>query len=393
VRAKGRFGIEVGGQDAWPGTEPALQLIEGYAEYTRKALSVQLGRTHSLSRLGYTAFDGAHVELRPAGKTLRLTGYGGWALARGTVLPVTNSELNPLDEFRPSDREIVTGVGVALSARSVQTRGWYQRAVNLQNDYLVSERLGLDGTIGSVSGVSLFGGADYDLASGFWGTADARLSYQSPRGNLAFSVGGRRYRPRFDLWTIWSAFSPVPYSAAFASASVTPIAGVYVRGRAEVYGFDETETSTPLVQAEDDGWRWSIGATYARLSSWTFDATYHVETGPGAASLGFEGSATFRPTRTLVVIAHTSWMKRPLEFRFDDSRVLSYGLRVDYRLKSAARFYAEARRYDELRQRPDAAQLDWDQFRFNLGATLDFGSGSGRRGLHPAILRIPDRRR
>jgi hypothetical protein len=393
VRAKARVGIEVGDENAWPGVDPALQLIEGYAEYARRLLSLQVGRTFSLSRLGYTGFDGASVELRPAGRVLRLTGYGGWGLARGVALPLTSAALNPLNEFRPANREFVAGGGLELSGRRIQARGWYQRAVNRQDDYLVSERVALDASIASNAGVVLSGGADYDLASGFWGTADAVLSYGSPRGRLSFSAGGRRYRPRFDLWTIWSAFSPVPYSAVFGSANVTPVSGVRLRGRAEVYGFDETETATPLVQVEDAGWRWSVGATYARLSAWTFDGTYHVETGPGAASLGIEGSATFRPNDALVVVAHASWMKRPLEFRFNDSRILSYAIRTDFRPVGAVRLYAEARRYDELRRRADAARLDWSQFRLNLGATLDFGSGAGVRGLHPAILRVPDRRR
>ena len=41
----------------------------------------------------------------------------------------------------------------------------------------------------------------------------------------------------------------------------------------------------------------------------------------------------------------------------------------------------------------DAANLSWSQLRLNLGAVLEFGSGSDTRRLHPAILRVPEGRR
>ena len=38
-------------------------------------------------------------------------------------------------------------------------------------------------------------------------------------------VGARQYRPHFDLWTIWGAFSPVPYHAVNGSVWVRPVGG------------------------------------------------------------------------------------------------------------------------------------------------------------------------
>ena len=56
---KARAGVDVGDSDVWPGTQPALQLLEGYAEYATRAITAQMGRTHVISRLGWTGLDGA----------------------------------------------------------------------------------------------------------------------------------------------------------------------------------------------------------------------------------------------------------------------------------------------------------------------------------------------
>lgn len=388
VRAKARATAEFGETGLWPGMDPAVQLLEGYAEYATSFVSAQLGRTHELSRLGFTAFDGARIELRPLGRRLSVFGYGGWGLGRGVPLPVTSPDLNPLDDFQPRDRQLVGGAGLGWSLSRADGRVVYQREVDPAADAFVSERIAFDGSVTPVRGVTLSGGADYDIAAGLWGTADATVAYA--RGAVYAAVGGRRYRPFFDLWTIWGAFSPVPYSAAFGSGAVSPVAGLELRGRAEAYWFDDAAAATPLARAEDDGWRWSLTARLTRLPSWTFDAGYHVETGPGAASLGFAGGATFQPDPALAVTGHVSRLRRPLEYRFSDSEVWSFGLRLDYQPAAELRLNAEARVYDESRRRDDAGRVDWDQLRVNFGATIALGSAIGSRSLHPAILRIPD---
>ncbi|HXV86758.1 MAG TPA: hypothetical protein VD793_08675, partial [Gemmatimonadales bacterium] len=173
-----------------------------------------------------------------------------------------------------------------------------------------------------------------------------------------------------------------------------PVAGVEVRARGEFYQFDNAGVSVGLVSVEHDGWRWTLGARTTRLARWTLDAAVHRERGTGAAALGYEAQATFDPSPRLALTAHGAWMRRPLEFRFDDSRTWTYGVRGDLRFPlTGARFYAEVQRYDETRAREDAARVSWDQLRLNLGATITVGSGADQRSLHPAILRIPDARR
>ncbi|MBI3982588.1 MAG: hypothetical protein HY337_06730 [Gemmatimonadetes bacterium] len=393
LHAKGRALGDFTDRNVWPGVKPAVQLLEGYAEYASTPLTVELGRTHVATRFGFRGFDGGRVEIRPFGRALRLSGYGGWGLARGVDLPVTIGELNPLGDYQPTDRQTVLGGGLALTLWRFALRGGYQREDDPTTNGTTFERAALDGQVDLAQGVVVSGGADYDMAAGLWGSADAALSYAPTGGRGRLSVGGRSYRPYFDLWSIWAAFNPVGYRAAYASATYTLTSGVELRGRGEVYEYDESGATTPLVAEESDGWRWVIRARLLRVDDWVFDAAAHQEHGPGVASLGYEGTATWAPADPVTLTAQVARVRRPLEYRFDDSKVWTYGLRADYLTASDLRFYAEVRRYDETRERDDAAELSWDQLRIYLGATVVIGSGADARPLHPSILRIPDVRR
>jgi hypothetical protein len=82
-------------------------------------------------------------------------------------------------------------------------------------------------------------------------------------------------------------------------------------------------------------------------------------------------------------------MDRPLEMRFSDSQLRFYGIdgriepRPDMRLELGAVHYAEDR------SRPDAAAMDWGQWRVTLRAVFAFGSGEDLGHLPPAIRRMP----
>ena len=87
VRGNARWGADLGQGDFWPGTSPAFQLLEGYAEYSRSGLTARLGRQHITGRFGWTGFDGGALTARLPRWGLELTGYGGWGLARSLDVP------------------------------------------------------------------------------------------------------------------------------------------------------------------------------------------------------------------------------------------------------------------------------------------------------------------
>ena len=389
IRGRSRVGVDVGDSDVWPGTEPAVQLLEGFLEYVQRRFTVQAGRLTERSRFGYTGFDGGRGTIRASGGRFWATAFGGWGLGRGTVLPLTSPALNPLDEFRPEQRQLVFGGAAGWTTSFASGSMRYERQVDPDADGLVSERLGSDVVLRLARGISLAAGADYDLASGWLGSAEGVLGISPARVPVTVSLGGRRYRPHFELWTIWGAFSPVPYHAGFASVTATPVTRLQVRARGEVFQYDDPEATSPLTSAEDGGWRISLGGryTYRRL---TGDVEYHLDKNVGARSLGVDASVTWRPTSDLSLSGRVSNLKRALEFRFSDTEVWMFGGSADWRLASHIRAFAAAAFFDESRDRDDAAAFSWSQVRLSAGLRVLLTSGADRIGLPPAILRIPE---
>ncbi|HEY9013804.1 MAG TPA: hypothetical protein VIM84_01920, partial [Gemmatimonadales bacterium] len=234
---------------------------------------------------------------------------------------------------------------------------------------------------------SLTAGAEYDLANTWFGTADASLRYTSSR--LTALLGARQYRPHFDLWTIWGAFSPVPYHAVNAAVWFRPVRRLELRGRWERYAFSPAEAETPLVDVDRDGWRFGAGASFSPSSTWSFDAGYREEYGPGASSHGFEGSISATPTPELTLTAYGSTLDRPLEFRFEESGVDVFGLDAEWRPDQRLRLSLGGAHYSEDRKRPDASGLDWNQTRLHAGVTLFLGSGADRLPLPRALRTRP----
>jgi hypothetical protein len=388
VHALGRLGADVSGAQYWPGTDPAFQLLEGYAQYAGRRVTARLGRQVVASRLGTMGFDGAGVTLHDRRRGLDLQGYLGWGLARGSALPVTSAAVNPLNDFQPVARQIVAGAAAGWRGRGADARVEYQREVDPKTNKFVSERVALQGSVRPHERITVTAGADYDVAFGWWGSAEAALAYADRR--IRAQAGLRRYRPHFDLWTIWGAFSPVPYRAADAAVAVVVHRRFTARTRYERYEFDNAEAFTPLVQGfESDGWRWELGGTVTPATGWTVDGVYRAEHGPGASSEGFAGSIAYAPSRRLSVSIQGSSVRRPLEYRFNEAVVRTIGVDAEYEATTAVRLGVSASRYDESHDRPDAAAYDWDQLRLAARVVLQLGRGADLTGLPPSIRMLP----
>jgi hypothetical protein len=386
LRVNGRAGVDLGESDVWPGTDPAVQLLEAYAEHAIRRVTTRLGRQLLANRLGIVGIDGGRAIAR-VGAGLEAEAYVGLGMARATALPVSSAVLNPLDDFQPRRRQLVAGGAIGWSDRRGDVRIDYQREVDRQSRQFASERAAISGEVRPLERWSLAAGAEYDLANTWFGNADAALRYVSPL--MTAAVGARQYRPHFDLWTIWGAFSPVPYHAVNASIWLRPLKRLELRGRWERYVFSPTETATPLVEVDNDGWRFGAGASFSPSDVWTFDVGYREEYGPGASSHGFEGSISAVPNPRLTLTAYGSTLDRPLEFRFEETGVDVFGVDAEWRPTERVRLALGGAHYAEDRRRPDASGLDWNQTRLNARVTLLFGSGADQVPLPRAIRTRP----
>ena len=386
LRVNGRAGVDLGQSEVWPGTDPAVQLLEAYAEHATRLVTTRAGRQLLANRLGIVGIDGGRATLR-AGAGLEAEAYVGLGMARATALPVSSAVLNPLDDFQPRRRQLVAGGAIGWSGPRGDVRIDYQREVDRQSRQFASERAAVSGEVRPIARWSLAAGVEYDLANTWFGNADAALRYVSPL--ITATVGARQYRPHFDLWTIWGAFSPVPYHAVNASVSLRPLKRLELRGRWEQYAFSPTETETPLVNVDNDGWRFGAGASFSPDEVWTIDLGYREEYGPGASSHGFEGSVSAVPNPRLTLTAYGSTLDRPLEFRFEETGVDVFGVDAEWRPTERVRLALGGAHYAEDRRRPDAGGFDWNQTRLNARVTLLFGSGADHVPLPRAIRTRP----
>ena len=388
ARVTGRVSGDLASANAWPGNDPGVQLYTGYLEYATTRLTARAGRLITTSRLGTESFDGGAVMVRDLLPGLELEAFAGWGLELGTSLPANSPALNPLGDYQLQERQVVAGAGAGWSGALGSARLLYEREVDQRSHYFVAERVAFQATVRPIARFDLQGGVDYDVAAGVWGSAEATLTYTQPVWSAGATV--RRYRPHFELWTIWGAFSPVPYSAVSGQARVRIGQHVWLRGRGEWYTFAPSDAATPLVDNVTDGWRWDAGATVRAGADWTVDLGLHSEFGPGSSSQGLEAAVTWHPVdRPYGLTAHGATLLRPLEFRYSESDVLMFGLAGHAEPSDRVRVSLGLTQYAETRDRPDAAAFDLNQLRFEARVVLAFGADEGLSNLPPAVSRMP----
>jgi hypothetical protein len=387
IRGSAQLATDLG-PETWPETEPELRLLEGSAEWTRGFVTLRAGRLYETGRLAFQGYDGGSAETRFLDGRARAAVFGGFGLARASPLPATDPALDPLDEFLPKRRQHVAGGRAQWSSTATDARVAYLREVDPRAGDFVSERI--DGDFGlSWRSLSLEVGGEYDLAFGEWGSADSELRCALEK-RLRVAVGAQRYAPRFDLWTIWGAFSPVPYEALYGGVTISPRRRLDFEIRAKRWTFADTGANAPLSRTEDRGRRWELRGGWS-ADPWTIRASAVHEIGPGAGLRSASGEIDWRASEILELGLRGGILERPLEFRFDDAELWSIAGRLSWELAKTSRIEVEVLHVDELRDRPDAASFDWAQTRVALAFTIDLDSGLAGPSVPPSVLQIPER--
>jgi len=387
ARANLRFNYQLG--DApWPNMEPTLQLYEGYLDYQHQWVALRGGRQIVTSRFGWAGFDGGLATLRDQKHGVEVAGYAGWGLARSSAIGINNPLTAPLGDFIPPERHLLVGAYGSLRTGPADVRLDWQRQFDLSTDYLISDLVSGSTTIRAARHFAITGGVEYNLAQAQWGSADASLRYTVPR--VQVTAGYRRYLPRFDLYSVWAAFSPVAWNGVQGSVVVSPLSWLQLRGRGEYIKFEDAQASTPTFTALDHGYRTSFGGTVSIIEHVTFDLGYNLEKVTGAWISGADATVAWAPTEALRFRVYGAYAQRPLEYRYDASTAKWIGVDADARV--AERFsvgFSLVQMYEE-RDRPDAAAFDWNQTRLMGRLSYFFSSREpDRRGLPDAVKRMP----
>lgn len=361
----------------WPRADDRFDALEAYLEVARPFGRVRLGRQWQSSGLGTYSYDGASLQLRRGFAALDL--YGGWSLVRGLSEPVTSAALASVEPFAPDARGVL--LGTRLQLRPSPAGGGsitYQREIRSDRLGLYSERLSSDATWRTPRW-SFAAATDVDLAARVLNhlrlQASARL-----RPDLELELFARRYRPYFDLWTIWGAFAPVGFSEIGGGADLSPAGWpVALAVDAASRRYADTGTGLEFAPIRDRGWRLGTTISSRWTSPWSASLHYGADVGFGAA----RNELSARLQRLFAgggrIGASGTVFDRASDYQLTDGVVVGGGLEGAWPLAAALRASGHVLAYRHLGASA-ATGPDWTQLRGLLQFEWTLGGDPGRPG-------------
>lgn len=362
----------------WPGMEERFEAMSAWVEYTRSFYRLQAGRIWKTSALGFYNYDGGTISLRLP-THLDVAVFGGLSLVRGAVDLRPSGLLSPVEPLGPREDAYLGGAEArwrpfpALSASFI-----YQREEATHSGDLFSERMGGSARL-LFRGASLEVEGKYDLAREEVNLARAAVTSPVFLG-LQARAEARRYRPYFDLWTLWGAFSPVGYDEIRGRLDWShPSARASLFAYGAYRAYEETGAKPSEGPAlRDDGWRMGAGGRLAFSEGLALSAEYRYDEGFGATRHGGDLSLQrWFGAGTFVALTGTAF-ETFSEFQVGAGRVWGGGLSAGLPLGPASlsgSFLAYKHRPVD---RP--GQLDLNQIRASLILEIPFGQDPGLRG-------------
>jgi hypothetical protein len=357
--------------DLWPRSEDHVDLLASYAELERERLRVRLGRQFKVSGLGFYNFDGATVAVRPVG-ALWIEAFGGRSLIRGLNESRTSGALESIEPLAPVDAGILGGVQARYRpSPRLAISALYQ--VDFQRDRrsVYSELAMIDGVL-RVRNTSVEGSLEADVMSGSLNQATLRIGAPPVRGTLFFGEV-RRYRPYFEQWTIWGAFSPVGFDEQRAGATWSHARGrVIVRGEASHRNYNLPGVDEAADELRTDGWAVGSNVSWQAARQWRAEGSYRVETGFGAARRDMHAGVIRQFGDGGSVGVQAVLFERAYEFRLNEGAVAGLGAEAAVPLSPRLRFVGTASTYRHL-DRSDTG-IDWTQRRASMRLEWTVGS-------------------
>jgi hypothetical protein len=378
LRVRGSLGSE---QVSWPRADDSFDALEAWIEIDRRAFRARLGRQFVSGGLGVYNYDGASVALRRDRARLEL--FGGRSLVVGLNEPHTGPSLADLNDLPPDEDAWLIGVsGLTPLGTRGNVSAMYQRVIRTDNAALYSDRVAAD-----ASWRALGGSADFSLAYDITALEvnDARLSFGRPISNgFAASLEGRRFRPFFEAWTIWGAFSPVAFNEVRGEVSWRNHPGsLSVDAHGAWRSYDETNAGLESQPLKDDGWRAGAGVEWTPREHWLTYADYDVDIGFGASRSDIVGGARWMPDESRWFGIAASGLQHIYEFRVGTGRIIGVRAEGGARITPEVRFIADAAIYSHQLTN-GAAGPDWSQRRFTVRFDWTVGGDPG-----PAAVNKP----
>jgi hypothetical protein len=281
-----------------------------------------------------------------------------------------------VESFIPDNNAWLFGAAAELNANQIAGSVRYQREIWGDRAALVSERAAIDVRSNAWRWASIEAAADYDVAYNRLGKAHLSLRRQLFDNELSLDVTARRYLPFFELWTIWGAFSPVPYHEFEAGAGWRANQRTVLDARAGYRRYSDTDAEVFIAPAADESWRLTLRARRQLSDPLTIDAEYRVETGFGAFLSSGEASVAWAASERLQAGIYGTAFQQILEFRTGEAAVLGLGAHVEWQITSALTATGQATLYRQsFDNRPSA--LNWTQKRASLGVDWSFGRDPG----------------
>lgn len=364
-----------GNRELWPRGDRALDVMALYGEMTRNRLRLRAGRQWKVSGLGFYNFDGVAAEFRPV-TTASFEVYGGRSLVRGLNEARTSGALESIEPLSVPDAGLLMGIHARYRPSTrFALSGVYQVDFRGDRRALYSELAAFDGVFRSRAG-SAEASVEIDAATA--ALNQARLQLRSRViGQTTLFAEARRYRPYFELWTIWGAFSPVGFDEARGGLTWADRMGrLIVRGEASYRDYEDVGSSPTVDGAlRSTGWGLGASASWSPAREWRVDGSYRVETGVGAARRdGLAGVRRDFGDRGSIALQGTVF-QRLYEFRLDEGTVAGAGAEGTYRLNDRLRASASVTAYRHFGAM--ASSVDWTQRRASVRLAWVLGQEPG----------------
>jgi hypothetical protein len=361
----------------WPRTDDSFDAMLAYLQYVNGGVRVRAGRLRTLSGLGFSGYDGLSAWWEPT-RWLRVEGYGGRSLARGLYDP-RNEILSGLENFHTDQDADLFGAFAEFEPQPGSTISLrYQREIWRDRSALLSERASVDARTVALHPVVLLASADWDFA--FATVGKAHLTAQVPirSAGLLIEATARRYRPYFELWTIWGYFSPAAYHEGELRVTWSLVDDLSVHGLAGYRTYaDAYASSTPWGELETDARRFGGGLTWTPGDDWLLEGRYEFVCCSGAYISTGDARVRWSPHWRVTLGAFGMAFQQIEEFRIGEGVGVGGGATLELGITRRAFLTGGISGYQHVYSESQPATADWNQMRGWAGLRVDFGGDPG----------------